>query len=375
MGKNRRVDIRSTRANPSEVSALDRLQVDRREVVAAALPALGAPPDRIAFNPDNPREKLRNIDDLVESLRQEGQLEPATVMRCEDYLRHNPDAADAVGDADWVVIWGNRRLAAARKAGLPELRFVVVSGADNVSLTDLYVRAALENLEREGFLPSEEAHLCERLKRDLGSQSAVAKRLRRTEAWVSYRLRLVRLIPELLDQVDTGDLTIEQGRNLAKLTPQLQGRVLARELSAEAGATIGRRPEAEQEAAWQDHIAASTLTQEDHDLNAVKNPEESAPDLHGVKSSPDTAPITKPTFNAVKDVPEGSPEPSTVNGVKTLAHEKLGGTPQGEASSPEAEQLTLDLQWEPHTMAERLREELGAEKFGRLVKAGLELTR
>lgn len=371
MAKTRRVELRSTRGNNSE-SALGRLQGDRREAVAAALPVLGAPPDRIAFNPDNPRVKLRNLDDLVESLRQEGQLEPATVMRREDYLTRNPDAAAAVGDADWVVIWGNRRLAAARKANLPELRFVVEAGTDT-SLTDLYVRAALENLDREGFLPSEEAKLCERLKRDLGSQSAVAKRLRRTEAWVSYRLRLNRLLPELLGQVDAGDLTIEQGRNLAKLTPELQGRVLAGELSVEVGATIGRRPEAEQEAAWQEHLhPVSVPVLEDDDLNAVKNPGEPAPDLHDVKSASERD-HADAVLNAVKTTSEDAPEAS-LNGVKPSTHEKPDGSPKRAASAPVAEQLMLDLQWEPRTMAQRLRDELGAEKFNLLVKAGLELT-
>ncbi|MGW1105723.1 hypothetical protein [Streptomyces sp. NPDC002540] len=45
-----------------------------------------------------------------------------------------------------------------------------------------------------------------------GSQGKVAKRLGKTAAWVSQRLALLELTPELQDKVEAGELKVEPAR-------------------------------------------------------------------------------------------------------------------------------------------------------------------
>lgn len=345
-----RVSLKSTR------SAIDQVQSGQP---ASSTRVIDLPPETIAPNPDNPRATLPATDELAESMKAEGQLEPSIVMARTEYLARNPDAASSIKDCDWVVLWGSRRREAAEKAGLP-LQCIVFSATD-VDLTDIYVRSAIENLEREGLRPSEEAHLCARLKEALKTQSAVAKRLRRTEGWVSYRLRLCELIPELLEQVDSRTLKIEEGRDLAKLTPELQSKVAAEEIPVRLGQEISRLPGEEQ---------AKGL---DERLNGVKSEghaQEDAPpaDLHGVKAR-DAVPApsgSSPTPQGAETDRSALRSEPNLHGVKA---DNAAPTP-----APAAEQLMLDLQWEPRTMAERLHRELGDTRFNELMDAGIELT-
>lgn len=339
---------------PSTRSAIDQVQSGQP---ASSTRVIDLPPETIAPNPDNPRATLPATDELAESMKAEGQLEPAIVMARTAYLARNPDAAKSIKDCDWVVLWGSRRREAAEKAGLPLQ--CIVSTATDVDLTDIYVRSAIENLDREGLRPSEEAHLCARLKEALKTQSAVAKRLRRTEGWVSYRLRLCELIPELLERVDSRALKIEEGRDLAKLSPELQHKVAAEEIPVALGQEISRLPGEEQAKGLEER------------LNCVKSEahaQDDAPtDLHGVKARR-AGPVPSGSSPAPQgaETDRGAPrsEPPDLHGVKA----------RGAGPTPAPEQLTLDLQWEPRTMAERLHRELGDTRFNELMDAGIELT-
>lgn len=177
----------------------------RRQAVAAAtgVPTEGvAPPTelpvvRISLNPDNPRSTLGDLTDLAGSLKTHGQKQAITVMNRDAYLKANPDKeADLEPDVTHVVIDGSSRLAAAREAGLNSVK-VMVSDDQGSTSEELLESALVANIHRQDLEELDEARALQRLLAIHGSQRALAKRLHRSQGWVSQRLALLNLTPEL----------------------------------------------------------------------------------------------------------------------------------------------------------------------------------
>ncbi|CAL9673183.1 ParB/RepB/Spo0J family partition protein [Streptomyces griseomycini] len=177
----------------------------RRQAVAAAtgVPTEGvAPPaelpvERISPNPDNPRSTLGDLTDLAGSLKTHGQKQAITVMNRDAYVKANPDReADLEPDTTYVVIDGSSRLAAAREAGLTTIK-VMVSDDQGTTSEELLESALVANIHRQNLEELDEARALQRLLAIHGSQRALAKRLHRSQGWVSQRLALLNLTPEL----------------------------------------------------------------------------------------------------------------------------------------------------------------------------------
>jgi ParB family chromosome partitioning protein len=177
----------------------------RRQAVAAAtgVPTEGiAPPtelpvNRISLNPDNPRSSLGDLTDLAGSLKTHGQKQAITVMNRDAYVKANPEReADLEPDTTHVVIDGSSRLAAAREAGLDKLA-VMVSDNQGSTPEELLESALVANIHRQALEELDEARALQRLLEIHGSQRALAKRLHRSQGWVSQRLALLNLTPEL----------------------------------------------------------------------------------------------------------------------------------------------------------------------------------
>ncbi|MGV9942450.1 ParB/RepB/Spo0J family partition protein [Streptomyces sp. NPDC003401] len=241
------------------------------------------PPARVelallAHNPFNPREELTNLEETADSLRAKGQIQPVTVARRAAFLTAHPGQEEVVGEAEYVVIDGNRRLAAAQLAGLEELR-IDVNDDLAVSAADLLESALIANIHREDVAPMDQAKAIQELVKVHGSQGQVAKRLGKTPAWVSQRLALLELTPELQKKVERGELKVEPARR------------------------IGRMPKDKQAAAAKETV------------NAVNTPRQGSP-RRALREGQAT-----PTVNAV-NTPESAAnrpgaESSTVNGVNS----------------------------------------------------------
>ncbi|MBV2353849.1 ParB/RepB/Spo0J family partition protein [Streptomyces sp. J2-1] len=181
----------------------------RRQAVAAATgvptdgvaPPTELPPHRISPNPDNPRSTLGDLTDLAGSLRTHGQKQAITVMNRDAYIKVNPGReADLEADAAYVVIDGSSRLAAAREAGLVTLK-VMVSDEQGTNAEELLESALVANIHRQDLEELDEARALQRLLGIHGSQTALAKRLHRSQGWVSQRLALLNLTPELQQRI------------------------------------------------------------------------------------------------------------------------------------------------------------------------------
>ncbi|MER5996863.1 ParB/RepB/Spo0J family partition protein [Streptomyces viridosporus] len=210
----------------------------RRQAVAAAtgVPTEGvAPPaelpvERISPNPDNPRSTLGDLTDLAGSLKTHGQKQAITVMNRDAYVKANPDReADLEPDTTHVVIDGSSRLAAAREAGLTTVK-VMVSDDQGTTSEELLESALVANIHRQDLEELDEARALQRLLTIHGSQRALAKRLHRSQGWVSQRLALLNLTPEL--QARIGEEPIDLLRAVGN-KPADQQEAALQELKAE----------------------------------------------------------------------------------------------------------------------------------------------
>lgn len=194
--------------------------VDGTAVSMKSVSPTTAPLAHLVANPRNPRRDIGELSDL-ESIR-ERQLQPALVVARDRYLRLYPEDEAAVGDALWVVVNGCRRLAAARKYGRTNLDIVVKNDVadDRVSL----LTAAIdENIGRRDFDVIEEAEAVEQLVAECGGHAgAAAKRLNRTDGWVSQRRALLKLAPELQTALRAGELAVRVARGLAQVPHEEQ---------------------------------------------------------------------------------------------------------------------------------------------------------
>jgi ParB family chromosome partitioning protein len=175
----------------------------------------------LAHNPFNPREELTDVGETATSLKERGQLQPIAVVRRAAFLAVHPGQEAQIGEAEYVVIDGNRRLAAATEAGLSELR-IDVNDELAASAEDMLEAALIANIHRVDVPPIDQARAIQDLVSVHGSQGQVAKRLGKTPAWVSQRLALLELTPELQEKVETGELKVEPARRIGRMPKHQQ---------------------------------------------------------------------------------------------------------------------------------------------------------
>jgi ParB family chromosome partitioning protein len=135
-----------------------------------------APTDKIKANPHQPRTSF-NADDLKEladSIREHGVIQPLIVMP-----GNNEDG--------YTLIAGERRLQAARQAGLGEVPVIMRQASDR----ELLEVSLIENVQRADLNPLEEAEAYRQLHEDFGlSHEEVARRVGKSRVSVTNTLRL-----------------------------------------------------------------------------------------------------------------------------------------------------------------------------------------
>ena len=147
---------------------------------------------------------------------------------------------------DHVIVAGERRWRAARRAGLAEVPVVVREVAGDRELLEL---ALVENLQRSDLDPIEEAEAYRSLQEGFGlSQDEIAARVGKARPTVTNALRLLKLPEEVADLLRDGRLTAGQARPLLALDDAERQVALARKaaeggLSARDLERLTRRPE------------------------------------------------------------------------------------------------------------------------------------
>ncbi len=167
-------------------------------------------------HPDNPRGQVGDVQELADSIRSVGILEPLLVASAAAWQEHD-DRLPALGIGDYVVIAGHRRLKAARQAKLTSVPCLV---RDDLVGADAEVAMIVENLQREDLPVFDEAHAFVRLRDVHGkTQGEIARMVGRSQSHVSKRISLTQLPGHLQAQVG-GRLTVNDAVMLAQYADQ-----------------------------------------------------------------------------------------------------------------------------------------------------------
>ncbi|MGW7433287.1 ParB/RepB/Spo0J family partition protein [Streptomyces sp. NPDC054861] len=199
------------------------------------------PPSVISLNPDNPRRELGDLTDLAKSLRDHGQKTAISIMTRFAYLQANPGReADLEPDTQYVAIDGNSRLAAAREANLNTLKVMVDDdlGSDSDGVLE---SALVANIHRRDLDPLDEAKALLQLLKLHGTQERLAERLHRTQAWVSQRLALLNLTPDLQQRLKDGTEQAKHLRRVGNKKPEEQETRLAEIKAQEEAAKAAQK--------------------------------------------------------------------------------------------------------------------------------------
>jgi ParB family chromosome partitioning protein len=179
---------------------------------------LRVPLGRLAPNDVNPRTDFGTEDELIDlgkSLRRR-QIQACPAVSRSAYLKLWPDHAKQIGDVDYVLVTGERRYRGAKAAGNPTLNCVVDDGLAKDRKT--FMEAVVsENVDRQNFNPVEEAYAVQALVAEFGSNRAVAQHFERVDGWVTQRILLTHLAPEVQDLVRKKTMPLEVARSLGKL--------------------------------------------------------------------------------------------------------------------------------------------------------------
>jgi len=162
-------------------------------------------PERIAASPLQPRRYFdaEKLHDLAESIRNQGIIEPLIVRPARDG-----------GSADYELIAGERRLRAARAAGLAMVPIVVRELDDRAALE----MSLVENLAREDLNPVEEGRAFVRLNREFGlSHDEIAARIGKSRPYVTNTTRLLELPLPVVTMIERGDISAGQARPLLSM--------------------------------------------------------------------------------------------------------------------------------------------------------------
>lgn len=171
---------------------------------------------QIKPNPFQPREifETEKIEELAQSIKEKGVIQPLLVRQKGDY---------------YELIAGERRLRAANLLNLKEIPIIIKDVDDKDSLE----MALIENVQREGLNPIEEAHAYQYLiEKFQVTQEKISEVLGKARPSVTNTLRLLKLPNEIQDEIKKGRISFGHGKALLELDDTNRQRCLAQEIIA-----------------------------------------------------------------------------------------------------------------------------------------------
>tara|TARA_Y100000768_G_C23975477_1_gene682819 strand:+ start:626 stop:1468 length:843 start_codon:yes stop_codon:yes gene_type:complete len=145
----------------------------------------------------------QKIKELSQSILKHGILSPILVRE--------------TGAGGYELIAGERRLRAAKKAGLETAPCMIDSAEDQLSLE----LALIENLQREDLNPIEEARGYDRLKKEFSlTQDKISEVTGKARSSIANSMRLLNLPPSIIELLYSGDLEKGHAKILASMDPK-----------------------------------------------------------------------------------------------------------------------------------------------------------
>ncbi len=197
LGKGLGALIRKNSASPAAEASEDATLVNARHVREVAL-------DLIIPSPLQPRTHFIEapLDDLVDSIRQHGIIQPLIVRAVNGKLE---------------LIAGERRWRASKKLGLETAPVIERVASDR----DVLEMALIENLQREDLNPMEEAAGYVRLAKEFSlKQDEIAKRVGKSRASVANAMRLLDLHNDVQKLVANGSISVGHAKAVLAIKDQ-----------------------------------------------------------------------------------------------------------------------------------------------------------
>ena len=177
---------------PTQIKSNEQVAAERNEV----------PIDLIRPNPKQPRTVFddEQLHELAASIREIGILQPPVVRQ--------------VGNS-YELIMGERRLRAAKLAGLKSIPVIIRQTHDN----ELLREALIENIHRSALNPLEEAAAYNQMLDDFGfTHEELASKLGKSRPVITNTMRLLNLPPSVQKKLTAGVITAGHARALLSLT-------------------------------------------------------------------------------------------------------------------------------------------------------------
>jgi ParB/RepB/Spo0J family partition protein len=152
------------------------------------------PIDAIKLSGENMRLDAGEIDELAESIKTLGLLQPLVL------------------NEELVLVCGHRRLAACRRAGLAEVPATIRAFTDEQAFVALFT----ENVHRKHLTPLEEAIALQKFVDRGLSHQEIANLVGKSQPYVSTHLRLLTLDEETQQEVHRGELSIWKAVNAVR---------------------------------------------------------------------------------------------------------------------------------------------------------------
>ncbi len=165
------------------------------------------PIESIKPNRYQPRKKIdpEKLAELTESIKENGIIQPLIVTK--------------TSSSEYELIAGERRLEAAKQAGLEKVPVVIRS----VSKKEQLQLALIENIQREDLNPVEEAIAYNTLVEDFGlTHSQISEIVGKDRATVTNSLRLLKLPEEVKQMLVSGELNSGLARAVLSVKQELQ---------------------------------------------------------------------------------------------------------------------------------------------------------
>lgn len=155
--------------------------------------------DLIEARSDQPRKNFENIEELAESIREYGLLNPIVLSK---------------NNGKYEIIAGERRYRASIQAGLKKIDAIV----RDFDQKDIDILSLVENIQREDLSALEEAEAYKKLMDDFSmTQEEIAKAMGKSRSYIANTIRLLKLNQEETDALAARKISASQARTLLSI--------------------------------------------------------------------------------------------------------------------------------------------------------------
>ena len=206
------IGVRNDVADPPRLGPMPRARdVGRRPHTGFGTVAI----EQVIPDPSQPRDVIPDeaLERLAQSIREKGQLCPIRVRWHDE-------------DNKWIIVAGERRWQATKRAGLSTIDCYFHE--EDLTHSQVLEQQLIENLLREDLRPMEEARaFCRLMEMNGWNGKQLAAALHIAPAKVSRSLALLKLPPDVQEQVASGRLSSRSAYELSKVTDKDACRQLA----------------------------------------------------------------------------------------------------------------------------------------------------